>query len=130
MTLDRMRRRASRAEMARVPERPAALSRLRAHLDAARDVGVTVDELDRHHVLLSYDARDHDQWLALDGLYDAAYQQSTIEGDWSFASAPNNWMVIHADIGPCRMKARAEVPDGGVGPPGTPSHGPTTTSDS
>jgi hypothetical protein len=117
MPLDRLRRRASRAALARVPERQPALARLQPMIDPAREAGVIVDELDRYHVLLSYDARDRDQFLAVDGLYDATYQHSTIEGDWALSSAPNNWMVIHFDYGTCRMKARAGVPEGSAGVP-------------
>ena len=101
MTLHRLRNRRSRAALARVPERPSPVSMIRPHLDAARAVGVTADELDARHVLLSYDARDREQWLAVDQLRDATYSSSTIEGDRAFESAPNNWLVIHFDYGAC-----------------------------
>ena len=101
MTLDRLRHRSARAALARVPERPGGLSVIRPQIDVARQAGVTVDELDGQHVLLMYDARDRDHWLAVDEVYDAAYRRSTIEGDGSFDSAPRNWMVIHFDYGAC-----------------------------
>jgi hypothetical protein len=101
VTLHRLRNRRTRAALARVPDRPTPLSLLRPHLDAARSVGVKADLLDAHHVLLNYDARNRDQWLAVDRLHDVARSRSTIEGDWSFASAPNNWIVIHFDYGAC-----------------------------
>ena len=92
MTLHRLRNRKNRTELARVPERPTPVSLIRAHLEAARAVGVTADELDARHVLLSYDARDREQWLAVDQLQDATYGRSTTEGDRSFESSPNNWI--------------------------------------
>jgi hypothetical protein len=101
MTLHGLRRRGARAARARVPERPAPISLIRPHIEAARVAGVRVAELDRQHVLLSYDARNRDQWLAVDRLHDAARSRSTIEGDSSFASAPGNWIVIHFDHGAC-----------------------------
>jgi hypothetical protein len=64
-------------------------------------VGVKADAFDPQHILLNYDARNRDQWLAVDRLQDAARSRSTIEGDWSFTSAPDNWMVIHFDYGAC-----------------------------
>lgn len=101
MTLHRLRNRRSRAALARVPERPAPVSVIRPHLDAARVVGVHADELDARHVLLSYDARNREQWLAVDQVREATLSSSTIEGDRSFESAPNNWVVIHFDYGAC-----------------------------
>ena len=103
MALHRLRQRGARAALARVPERPPALMVVRPQVEVARRAGVTVDELDGHHLLLTYDARDRDQWLAVDELYDAAYRRSTIEADGSFDSAPGNWMVIHFDYGACGM---------------------------
>ena len=101
MTLHRLRNRKNRAELARVPERPTPVSLIRPQLEAARAVGVTADELDARHVLLNYDARDREQWLAVDQLQDATYGRSTTEGDRSFESSPNNWIVIHFDYGAC-----------------------------
>lgn len=74
---------------------------LRPQLDAARSVGVKADVFDPRHILVNYDARNRDQWLAVDRLHEAARSRSTIEGDWSFASAPNNWIVVHFDYGAC-----------------------------
>ena len=104
MTLHRLRQRGARAALARVPERPPALAVIRAQMEIARRVGVTVDELDSQHVRMTYDARDLDQWLAVDEIYDAVYRRSTMEGDWSFDSAPSNWIVIHFDYGTCGLK--------------------------
>ena len=59
--------------------------------EIARGVGVTVEELDSEHVMLTYDARDRDHWLAADEIYDAVYTRSTIEGDGSFDSARQIW---------------------------------------
>ena len=72
MTLDRLRHRSARAALARVRERPPALSVIRRQVGIARQVGVTVDEIVGQHVLLMYDARDRDHWLAVDEVYDAA----------------------------------------------------------
>lgn len=110
MALHRMRQRGARAALARVPERPSALLVIRPQVEMARHAGVTVDEPDGHHLLLTYDARDRDQWLAVDGLYDAAYPRSTIEADGAFDSAPGNWMIIHFDYGACGM-TRPDVPE-------------------
>ena len=101
MTLHRLRHRGARAALARVPERPPAVSVIRPQIENARQVGVTVEELDGQHVRLTYDARDRDHWLAVDEVSDAAYSRSTIEGDRSFDSAPSNWIVIHFDYGAC-----------------------------
>lgn len=101
MTLHRLRNRRTRAALARVPDRPTPLSMLRPQLDAARSVGVKADVFDPRHILVNYDARNRDQWLAVDRLHEAARSRSTIEGDWSFASAPNNWIVVHFDYGAC-----------------------------
>ena len=103
MTLHRLRPRGARVALARVPERQSALLMVRPQVEMARRAGVAVDELDEQHLLLTYDARDRDQWLAVDELYDAAYVRSTIEADGSFDSAPRNWMVIHFDYGACGM---------------------------
>jgi hypothetical protein len=79
---------------------------------------VTVDQLDPKHVLLTYDARDLDQWLALDELYDAARDLSTIDGDWAFEAAPNNWMVIHFDYGVCGVDPRTHATQDRASRPG------------
>ena len=118
MALRRMRQRDARAALARVPERPPALLVIRPQVEMARRAGVTIDELDGHHVLLTYDARDRDQWLAVDALHDAAYPRSTIEADGSFDSAPGNWMVIHFDYGACGM-TRTDPPPTATGDSGT-----------
>ena len=112
MTLHRMRR-SDRAALARVPDRPPAVSLIQPQIDSARRVGVTVNELDGQHVRLIYDARDRDAWLAIDELYDAVRGRSTIEGDWSFDSAPSNWLIIHFDYGACGLKLRPGVPEHG-----------------
>ena len=70
---------------------------------------MTVDELDGQHVRLKYDARDRDAWLAVDELYDAVRGRSTIEGDWSFDSAPSNWLIVHFDYGSCEFKLRPDL---------------------
>jgi hypothetical protein len=101
--------------VARVPERPSAISVIRPQIEIARGVGVTVDELDRQHILLNYDARDRDQWLAADEIYDAVYTRSTTEGDRSFDSAPRNWLLVHFDYGACGLDA--SYGRAGVGPP-------------
>ena len=103
MTLTRLRQRRARVALARVPERPSAISMIRPQIEIARGVGVTVDELDRQHVTLTYDARDRDHWLAAEDIYDAVYTRSTIEGDRSFDSAPHNWLHIHFDYGACGL---------------------------
>lgn len=113
MTLHRLRHRSDRAALARVPDRPPAVSLIQPQIDSARRVGVTVDELDRQHVRLKYDARDRDAWLAVDDLYDAVRGRSTIEGDRSFGSAPSNWLVIHFDYGACGLRLRPGVPENG-----------------
>ena len=112
MTLHRLRHRDARAALARVPERPPAVSVIRPQIEIARQAGVTVEQLDAQHVLLTYDSRDRDHWLAVDEVSDAVYSRSTIEGDGSFDSAPNNWMVIHFDYGACGSKDRRDAPDG------------------
>ena len=112
MTLHRLRRR-DRAALARVPERLPAVSLIQPHIDGARRAGVTVTELDGQHVQLIYDARDRDAWLAVDELYDAVRGRSIIEGDWSFDSAPSNWLIIHFDYGACGLKLRPGVPEHG-----------------
>jgi hypothetical protein len=113
MTLHRLRHRSDRAALARVPDRPPAVSLIQPQIDSARRVGVTVDELDEQHVRLNYDARDRDAWLAIDDLYDAVRGRSTIEGDRSFDSAPSNWLIIHFDYGACGLKLRTGVPENG-----------------
>ena len=109
MTLHRLRHRSDRAALARVPDRPPAISLIEPQFDSARRVGVTVEELDAQHVRLNYDARDRDAWLAVDELNDAVRSRSTIEGDWSFDSAPSNWLIIHFDYGSCALKLRPGV---------------------
>jgi hypothetical protein len=106
MTLHRLRRRSHRAALARVPDRPPAVSVIQPQIDSARQVGVTVEELDRQHVRLNYDARDRDAWLAVDELDDAVRGRGTIEGDQSFESAPSNWLIIHFHYGSCELKLR------------------------
>jgi hypothetical protein len=59
---------------------------------------------DQMHVQLRYDARDRDAWLAVDDLAEAVRGRSTVEGDWSFASAPENWLVIHFDYEACKLE--------------------------
>jgi len=103
LTLNRLRQRSARVAVARVPERPSAISMIRPLIEIARGVGVTVDELDRQHVILTYDARDRDHWLAADEICDAVYTRSTIEGDRSFDSAPRNWLLVHFDYGACGL---------------------------
>jgi hypothetical protein len=119
MTLHRLRHRSDRAALARVPDRPGAISLIQPQFDSARRVGVTVEELDAQHVRLIYDARDRDAWLAVDELYDAVRGRSTIEGDWSFDSAPRNWLTIHFDFGSCALTLRPRVleNDHSSGPP-------------
>ena len=109
MTLHRLRHRSARVALARVPSRPPALSLIRRQMEQARRVGVTVDELDGQHVMLTYDARDRDHWLAVDELHNAVYSRSTIEGNGSFDSAPGNWMVVHFDFGACGLSGRASA---------------------
>ena len=106
MTLHRLRHRGARAALARVAERPPAIALIRPQVEIARQFGVNVEELDEQHVRLTYDARDHDHWLAVDALWEAVYRRSMIEGDGSFDSSPSNWMVIHFDYGACAPKNR------------------------
>jgi hypothetical protein len=77
------------------------VSAIRSLLDHARGAGVAVTEVDEHHVWLAYDARDHDHWLAVDAIYEAAHARSTVQGDGAFLSGPRNWMLIHFDYGAC-----------------------------
>ena len=111
MTLHRLRHRRDRAALARVPDRPPAVSLIEPHIDRARRVGVTVDQLDGQHVRLNYDARDREAWLAVDEISDAVRGWSTIEGDWSFDSSPDNWLTIHFDYGSCELKLRPGLPE-------------------
>ena len=90
-----------RAELARVPERPRGVSRIQPLLDAARAAGVLVEELDDEHVRLSYDARERDQWLAAEDVYEAVHEQASLEGDGRTEAAPDNWMAIHFDYSTC-----------------------------
>ena len=103
MTLNRLRQRSARVAVARVPARPTAISMIRPQIETARGVGVTVDELDGQHLMLTYDARDRDHWLAAEDIYDAVYMRSTIESDRSFDSAPGNWLLVHFDYGACGL---------------------------
>ncbi len=113
MTVHRLRHRRDRAALARVPDRPPAVSLIQRQIESARQVGVAVDELDAQHVRLHYDARDRDAWLAVDDLCDAVRGRSTVEGDRSFESAPGNWLVIHFDYGACGLELRPGVPENG-----------------
>jgi pyrroloquinoline quinone (PQQ) biosynthesis protein C len=90
-----------RAELARVPARPIGVARIEPLLEAARASGVSVEEIDAEHVRLRYDAREHDQFVAIDNLYDATHDQGSLEGDGKFETSPNNWMVIHFDYATC-----------------------------
>ena len=90
-----------RAELARVPHRPRGVSRIQPLLDAARAAGVLVEELDDEHVRLSYDARERDQWLAAEDVYEAVHEQASLEGDGRTEAAPDNWMAIHFDYSTC-----------------------------
>lgn len=103
MTLHRLRHRSDRAALARGPNRPPVLSLIQPQMERARQAGVMVDVVDERHVKLNYDARDREAWLAVDELSDAVRSRSTIEGDWSFTSAPDNWLIIHFDFGACRL---------------------------
>lgn len=103
LTLNRLRQQSARVAAARVRERPAAISTIRPQIEIARAVGVMVDELDGQHLMLNYDARDRDHWLAADEIWDAVYTRSTIEGDGSFDSAPRNWLLVHFDYGACAL---------------------------
>jgi len=113
LTLHRLRHRSDRVALARVPDRPPAVSLIQPQIDSARRAGVTVDEVDGQHVGLNYDARDRSAWLAVDELYDAVRGRSTIEGDRSFDLAPSNWLIIHFDYGACRLKLPPVVPENG-----------------
>jgi hypothetical protein len=113
MTLHRLRHRRDRAALARVPDRPPAVSLIRPQIESALRVGVTVDELDGLHVRLEYDARDRDAWLAVDDFYDAVRGRFRIEGDRSFESAPGNWLVFHFHYGACGLTLRPSVPENG-----------------
>ena len=103
--LFRLRRRGrnttGRAELARVPERPRGVSRIQPLLDAARAAGVVVEEMDDEHVRLSYDARERDQWLAAEDVYEAVHEHASLEGDGRTEAAPDNWMAIHFDFSTC-----------------------------
>ena len=90
-----------RAELARVPERPRGVSRIQTLLDSAQAVGIWVEELDEEHVRLSYDARERDQWLAAEAIYEAVHEHASLEGDGRTEAAPGNWMAIHFDFATC-----------------------------
>lgn len=90
-----------RAELARVPERPRGVNRVQPLLDAARAAGVSVEELDEEHVRLRYDARERDQWLAIEAIYEAVHDHASLEGDGHTDAAPDNWMVVHFDFASC-----------------------------
>jgi hypothetical protein len=113
VTLHRLRHRSDRVALARVPDRPPAVSLIQPQIDSARRAGVTVDEVDGQHLRLTYDARDRRAWLAVDELYDAVRGRSTIEGDRAFDSAPSNWLIIHFDYGACGLKVPPVVPENG-----------------
>ena len=113
MTLRRLRQRSDRAALARVPDRPPAVSLIHPQIDRARRVGVIVDEVDEQHLRLDYDARDRDAWLAVDDLEDALGGRFTIEGDRSFDSSPSNWLVFHLHYGACGLELRSGVPANG-----------------
>jgi hypothetical protein len=106
LTLHRLRSRSDRAAFARGPARPPALSLVQPQIESARRAGVTVEVPDQLHVHLRYDARDREAWLAVDDLADAVRGRSTVEGDWSFSSAPDNWLVIHFDSEACKLETR------------------------
>lgn len=82
-------------------ERPDTRARIEPLLVRARATGVAVEELDRQHVRLRYDACLHDQWLAVDDLYETVRAYATLEGEGRFEAAPRNWMVIHLDGTAC-----------------------------
>lgn len=90
-----------RAELARVPERPRGVSRIQPLLEAAQAAGVVVEDIDEDHVRLSYDARERDQWLAAEDIYEAVHEHASLEGDGRTEAAPDNWMAIHFDFSTC-----------------------------
>lgn len=111
----RLRRRSRRtidrrAELARVPERPRGVRKIQPLLDTARSAGVAVEQLDEEHVRLRYDARERDQWLAMEAIYEAAHDHASLEGDGHTDAAPDNWMVLHFDFASC---GRSFPPDSG-----------------
>jgi hypothetical protein len=112
MTLHRLRR-SDRVAIARVPDRPPAVSLIQPQIQSARGAGVMVHEVDGQHVRLIYDARDRDAWLAVDELLDVVRGRATIEGDRFFESGPRNWVVIHFDYGACGLNLRPSVPEQG-----------------
>ncbi|MEP7082315.1 MAG: hypothetical protein ABI841_04980 [Chloroflexota bacterium] len=77
------------------------MSKIQPQLDAARAAGVTVEDIDEDHVRLSYDARERDQWLAAEDVYEAVHELASLEGDGRTEAAPNNWMAIHFDFSTC-----------------------------
>jgi len=90
-----------RAELARVPERPRGVNRIQPLIDAARAAGVSIEELDEDHVRLRYDARERDQWLAIEDIYEGVHEHATLEGEGRTEAAPDNWMVVHFDFSSC-----------------------------
>lgn len=84
-----------------MPERRLGIGRFADELERARQAGITVEELDDHHVRLRYDASARDQWLAIDSLYDAVQNYASVEGVDQTDAAPHNWMVVHLDYGSC-----------------------------
>ena len=75
--------------------------RIQSLLDAARGAGIVGEELDDEHVRLSYDARERDQWLVAEDIYEAVHEQASLEGDGRTEAAPDNWMAIHFDFSTC-----------------------------
>jgi len=84
-----------------VPERPRGVSKIQALLDRASAAGVLVEELDEEHVRLRYDARERDQWLVTEDIYEAVHDNASLEGEGRTEAAPDNWMVIHFDFATC-----------------------------
>ncbi len=90
-----------RAELARVPERPRGVGKIQPLLDRATAAGALVEEIDEEHVRVRYDARERDQWLVAEDIYEAVHDQASLEGDGRTEAAPDNWMVIHFDFATC-----------------------------
>lgn len=81
-----------------------------ALLDATRQSGATIEQLDDDHVRVLYDASNREQWIAIDDLSDAVAGHAALEGDGMFESAPNNWVVVHFDDATC---GESRAPSGG-----------------
>lgn len=90
-----------RAELARVPERPRGAGKIQPLLEQASAAGVVVEEIDEEHVRLRYDARERDQWLVAEDIYEAVHDHASLEGEGRTEAAPDNWMVIHFDFATC-----------------------------